>query len=208
MRERKSLKTIYGLLFNSGTAVQLVSLITLYRIVTAPLLLFLTFTGHMDIFKWLLLASFSTDAIDGHLARKYNARSILGAKLDSIGDDLTILVAIIALFNTHFYFISEQVVLFSAMLGFFFLQLAYALYKYKKATSFHTYLAKTAAVLQAAFILSTFFFDTVFYPVFFLAAGVTIIELIEEIIIVRLLPKWEADVKGLYWVYKFRKKQN
>lgn len=197
MRERKSLKTIYGLLFNSGPAVQMVSIITLYRIITAPLIIIFIFTGHYDVVKWMILASFFTDSIDGYLARKYKARSVLGAKLDSIGDDLTILVSLIGLFKYYPDFLREQAPLLIAMLGIFFIQLGYALYKYKKATSFHTWLAKSAAVLQAAFILSLYFFETVYYPIFYISAGVTIIELIEEIIMVYLLPQWQADVKGL-----------
>ena len=72
--------------------------ITLYRIIAAPFLLVLIFTGQYDIFKWLLGLSFFTDLIDGFLARKYKVASVLGTRLDSIGDDLTVLVGVIAFF--------------------------------------------------------------------------------------------------------------
>ncbi|MFZ1306482.1 MAG: CDP-alcohol phosphatidyltransferase family protein, partial [Ferruginibacter sp.] len=45
--------------------------ITVYRIIAAPFLLILLFTGKVDIFKWLLALSFFTDLIDGFLARKF-----------------------------------------------------------------------------------------------------------------------------------------
>lgn len=38
------------------------------------------------------------------------------------------------------------------------------------------------------------------------AIGITILELIEETILVMLLPKWEVNVKGIYWALK--KKQS
>jgi CDP-diacylglycerol--glycerol-3-phosphate 3-phosphatidyltransferase len=41
---------------------------------------------------------------------------------------------------------------------------------------------------------------------FYAAALVTTLDLIEEIILVWLLPKWEINVKGLYWVYKRKNK--
>src|SRR5687768_10645118 len=101
---RKRNMTIRTLLFESGKAVRIVNLITIYRIVTFPVLVLLALTHQFVIFKWLLLASFFTDAIDGYLARKYNATSILGARLDSIGDDLTILAAVVGLFTVKFDF--------------------------------------------------------------------------------------------------------
>lgn len=203
--ERKNIKTIYGLLFKSSPAVRMVNIITLYRIITSPLLIFLIFLDQLNIFKWLLLASFSTDAIDGRLARKYKAVSILGSKLDSIGDDLTVLVGIIALLKTNPEFIKEQAFVMIGLLGLFFIQLSLSLFKYKKLSSFHTYLAKMAAVSQGFFLLSVFFFETIFYPLFYTALVITAFELIEEIILTLLLPKWKNDVKGLYWVLKKEK---
>ena len=194
--------SIRSLLFESGMAVRVINLITLYRIVTFPLLILFVIIGELDVFKWLLLASFITDAIDGFLARAFNATSILGAKLDSIGDDLTILAAVIALFVVEFDFIREELPLILILFGLFLIQLVFSIIRYKKISSFHTYLAKTAAVVTAIFLLSIFFFEQIFYPLFYAAFIVTSLELIEEIIIVFVLPKWKANVKGLYWVLK------
>jgi CDP-diacylglycerol--glycerol-3-phosphate 3-phosphatidyltransferase len=73
-------------------------------------------------------------------------------------------------------------------------------------SNFHTYAAKMAAVLQGVFLLLLFFLDEPVYPLFYLAVAVTAIDLVEEIILVLLLPQWKANVKGLYWV--MRKKQS
>ena len=81
----------------------------------------------------------------------------MGTRLDSIGDDLTVLVAIIALFVTKFEFIKEQKAIFIILLLLFLVQTIYAFIRYGKITSFHTYLAKTAALLQGIFLLSAFF---------------------------------------------------
>jgi CDP-diacylglycerol--glycerol-3-phosphate 3-phosphatidyltransferase len=181
--------------------------ITLYRIIAAPYLLILLFTGQYHLFKWLLGVSFFTDLIDGYLARKYKVASILGTRLDSIGDDLTVLVAIVALFVMQPAFIKQEKVIFIILFSVFLLQTVYALIRYKKITSFHTYFAKTAAVLQGLFFLFFFFTDKPYKSLFYAAAIVTILELIEETILVWLLPKWETNVKGLYWVLKKKKSQ-
>lgn len=196
------LKDIGTLLFRSRMAVRVINLITLYRIVTFPLLAFLVIAGNIDLFKWLLLASFFTDAIDGFLARKYKATSILGAKLDSIGDDLTVFAAAIGLFATRFGFIKEEATVFIILFALFLIQVGISFYKYRKISTFHTYLAKIAAVVTAVFLLSVFFLDTIHYPLFYSAAVITGIELIEEIILVFVISDYQSNVKGLYWVMK------
>lgn len=197
-----SFRNLRALLFNSRLPVRIINLITLYRTVTFPLLIFLVLTEHLVAFKWLLLASFFTDAIDGYLARRYNATSVLGAKLDSIGDDLTVLAAMVGLLVTQFDFIKSELALFIFLFGLFLIQLTSALMKYKKITSFHTYLAKIAAVVTAIFLLSAFFLEKISYPLFYAAYGITAIELIEETIMVFLIPRWKANVKGVYWALR------
>ena len=179
--------------------------ITLYRIVAAPFLLVLLFSGQYDIFKWLLGVSFFTDMIDGFLARKYKVASIMGTKLDSIGDDLTVLVGIIALFVMKGSFIRQEKIIFIILLVLFLIQTSYAFIRYRKMTNFHTYLAKAAALLQGVFLLVTFFTDEPNIILFYAAAFITTLELIEEIILVRLLPEWETNIKGIYWVFKKKK---
>jgi CDP-diacylglycerol--glycerol-3-phosphate 3-phosphatidyltransferase len=191
---------IRTLLFGSGKAVRIINLVTLYRIVTFPLLIFLILNHQVNIFKWLLLASFFTDAIDGYLARKYNATSILGSRLDSIGDDLTILAAVVGLFATQIDFIEKELTLILILFGLFLIQLTFSLMRYRKISSFHTYLAKTAAVVTGIFLLSIFFFEEIIYPLFYASFVITSLELIEEIVIVFILPKWKTNVKGLYWI--------
>lgn len=147
-------------------------------------------------------ASFFTDLIDGYLARKYKVASILGTKLDSIGDDLTVLVAMIALFVTKPEFIKQEKIIFIVLGSLFLIQVSYAFTRYGKMTSFHTYLAKAAAILQGVFLLLVFFTKQPIMILFYAAAFITILELIEEIILVYLLPEWKANVKGLFVVIK------
>jgi cardiolipin synthase len=204
--EATELKDIGTLLFKSRTAVRWINIITLYRIVTFPLLLYLALRHDLDVFKWLLLASFFTDAIDGFLARKYSATSILGAKLDSIGDDLTVLAAAVGLFVFKLDFIKEQAVIFIVLFTLFLIQVGLSFYRYKKISTFHTYLAKIAAVVTAIFLLSVFFTGQIYYPLFYGAAIITGIELLEEIMLAAILKDYKSNVKGLYWVLQAKKK--
>jgi phosphatidylglycerophosphate synthase len=176
--------------------------ITVYRLVAAPFLIYLIFTGQAELFKWLLAFSFFTDLIDGFLARQFKVTSIFGAKLDSIADDFTILAGIIGMiilkpdfYDTILYFLIGLLILFA-------FQTTLALIKYKKTTSFHTYLAKAAAIFQGTFLILLFFLPSPNYFLFYAAAIVTGLDLIEEIILVILLPTWKTNVKGLPWIIR------
>lgn len=189
-----------------STGYKIVSLITVYRIAAVPVLLYVIFSKQPELFKWLLAVSFFTDLIDGFIARKLKVASALGSKLDSIGDDLTVLAAIIGLFVFKPEFIKGEVATITVLLSLFILQVAISLIKYRKLSSFHTYLAKAAAVLQGSFFILFFFLNEPLYFLFYAAALITCLELIEEIILVILIPEWKKDVKGLYWVLRKKTK--
>lgn len=180
----------------------IINSLTIYRLVAAPVLVLLVFMHQSDLFKWMLAASFFTDLIDGWLARKFKVESALGSKLDSVADDLNIVAALIGLFVFKTEFVFEVRYTFYILLLLFIIQTALALFRYHKISSFHTYCAKTAAILQGLFFVSIFFFTSPVYWLFYAAAIATAIDLVEEIILVCLIPKWVTNVKGLYWVLK------
>lgn len=178
--------------------------ITAYRIVAAPVLLILIFTGNERLFAWLLPVSFFTDLIDGYLARKYKVNSVFGARLDSIGDDLTMLAGIAGLFVFKMEFLKDHWVSVGILLALFLIQTVSALIRYGKISSFHTYLAKTAAIFQGMFLILLFILPDPLPILFYAAAALTMLDLIEEIVLVVLLPQWKVNIKGLYWVLKER----
>jgi CDP-diacylglycerol--glycerol-3-phosphate 3-phosphatidyltransferase len=181
--------------------------ITLYRVIAAPVLLLLLLTGYYQLFKWLLAVSFFTDLIDGYLARKFKVTSVMGTRLDSIGDDLTVFAAVVGLFIINPSFIkahkTELIILFIV----FVVETAFAFYRYGKMSNFHTYLAKLAAFLQGVFLLVAIVFDEPNPGLYYAAFFITLFQLLEEVVITAILPEWKSDVKGIYWVLKNKKNQ-
>jgi phosphatidylglycerophosphate synthase len=178
--------------------------ITFYRLLSAPVLILLIIYGRQDVFRWLLALSFFTDYIDGFLARRYHVASEKGSRLDSIADDLTVVAGMVGMIVFKPDFVKQEIFLFIGLFVIFLIQVFLAFKRYGKPTSFHTYGAKAAALAQGIFLILLFFLPEPVMFLFYLAIFITGAELIEEIILVFLLPAWEANVNGLYWVMKKR----
>lgn len=177
---------------------------SVYRILSAPLLIALLFLDYRILFGVFLLVSFITDAVDGFLARRMNIVTQRGAQLDSIGDAITFVVALGGVVKFELDFIQKHIILIGIAFGLYIFQLLMAYWRYGMPSSFHTYLAKLAAIFQAVFLCWIFFFG-VEYWLFYPAMALSIIETIEEIILIFLFPEWKANVKGLLWVLLLNK---
>ncbi len=177
-----------------------------YRILAVPLLVALIWLGDRTLFTWFLLISYSTDAIDGFLARKLKISSARGSQLDSMGDQITLIVGLIGLLVFENEFMRANYVLILIAFVPYILQMILAFYKYGKATAFHTYLAKSSAVLQGVFILFTLFFGPVYW-LFYLMIVIGVLETIEEITLIYMYDKWVDNVKGIYWALKDKRRQ-
>lgn len=189
------------------SAYYLVNSITAYRVFAFVILALLLYDSNPEVFRWLLGISFFTDLIDGFLARKLKVQSAFGARLDSVGDDLTVLAGLIGVYLFKEDFLDEQKYVLGGLVGLFLLQTLMAVIRYGKTTSFHTYLAKTAAIFQGSFLILLFFMDSTPYLLYYAAVVITLFELLEEIIITLILPEWKTDIKGLYWVIQELKRQ-
>ena len=180
----------------------LANFLSAYRIVSSPALIFCLLTDRIELFKWLLAFSFFTDAADGYLARWLRTETPFGARLDSVGDDITVAVAIFAVARLYPVFFYDQAVMIAIVLGLLVLQILIALVKFHKMTAYHTYLAKVAAVLQAAWLLCFLFFGMPLYPLFYLCISITCLQIAEEILITLILSVYTVDVRGIYWALK------
>jgi phosphatidylglycerophosphate synthase len=179
--------------------------ISLYRIIAVPFLVLALVLEQEIWFKYLLLLSLFTDFTDGQVARWLKQTSELGSSLDSIGDLLTQVLMVAGLFRFRPEVLQEYAGWFLALVGLYLLQVLCALVKYRKLTSFHTYLSKFAFLLLGLFVLALFFYRFTFW-LFYPAMTVGMLSLAEEIMLVLKLPVPKEDVKGMFWVWKSESK--
>ncbi len=171
------------------------------RIVAVPFI-FLTILLDVRIYTGILyLATFSTDALDGFVARTYQLVTRRFAKLDSTGDVLMLLVGLYG-----FYFFETEYFLYYRIpivlvVSLYLLQQIISLIRFRTTTSFHTVIAKASAVLQTIFFSSMFIFG--FIPwLFYAMIAISIVETIEETVLLFIFRESKYNVKGLYWVLK------
>lgn len=176
-----------------------------YRVLAAPFLLVLIWFDQRQVFTWLLLISYLTDAIDGYLARKLKITSARGSQLDSFGDQITLIIGLIGLFYFETNFIKTNLLLILLAFIPYVIQMLIAYLKYSKATAFHTYLAKLSAILQSIFILWSLFFSPE-YILFYGMIAFGLLETFEEIALIFMYARWASDVKGIFWAIRDKRR--
>lgn len=190
-----------GRVYHKMKRLNIADYFSIYRLVALPIIIGAIILEKRTATGILLLISFLTDAIDGYIARKRQMESSRGAKLDSIGDFLTLIAGFIAfaLFETEF--LKDHLWIIILSFSLFILQMIIALIKFKMLTSYHTFLAKITAVLFAVFLVITPI-AAPFKFLFYLSFVISIAEALEEIVITLILKEPQENVKGLYWMLK------
>ena len=174
------------------------------RALAVPVLLVLAFEEQRVAFTWVLIPALLSDVFDGWIARAFGLESKLGATLDSVADSLMLFVSVYGIWVFHPDVIREHAWLCGTAVGLWALEDVLALARYGRLSSFHTYLSKVVANLLGFFIGWLFLFG--FEPwMLYLAAGTSIIASLEELALLRVLPEWRADVRGLWWVLRERR---
>lgn len=171
------------------------------RALAVPVLMVLALRGERAAFTWVLIPALLSDVFDGLIARLFALESKLGAILDSVADSLLMFVCVYGIWVFHPEVIREHAWLCGTAVGLWALEDLLALLRYRRLSSFHTYLSKIVANLLGFFIGWLFLFG--FEPwMLYLAAGSSIVASLEEIVLLWLLPQWRSDVRGLWWVLR------
>lgn len=178
--------------------------LSIARIMAAPVLVVLATMGLEFAFKVVLVPALLSDAADGIIARRFGLQTRLGATLDSVADALLLLAIIYGIWVFHPYVITDHVVVTSLAVGAWLAEHVAALVRYRRLSSFHTYASKIAGYLLGIFFGIVFVFG--FQPwLLYVALGVSIAGSCEELALLVVLPRWRADVRGLWWVLRERR---
>jgi CDP-diacylglycerol--glycerol-3-phosphate 3-phosphatidyltransferase len=175
--------------------------LSLYRVATAPVILYCIFSGHRLLFAWLIVINLFTDALDGFIARHWHLETSIGTKLDSIGDLMTDILALCGLVYFEHAFVRSHLLALGLLFGISLAPQILSLVRFRRLVSMHLYLSKLTNIMLAVFF--TAYFLVAYIPVlFYTMIVVGILAGIEELAVLCVVKEHRENVRGLYWVLK------
>ncbi|MDR2012278.1 MAG: CDP-alcohol phosphatidyltransferase family protein [Rhodanobacter sp.] len=181
------------------------NLLSFYRIIISPFILYLGISGQEKLFAIFLIISLITDILDGLIARKFNLQTEFGARMDSIADICTYILAIVGIILFKAGDIEKHLFSACVFIAFVFLPDVFCLARFKRLPSFHLYSWKIGGYIQGTFFAVLFAFG--FYSAFYYITIIWgILASCEHIAIQLVINELRSNVKGLYWVLKDMKR--
>lgn len=180
------------------------NLISLYRLLAFPFILFFALTGQEKLFVILLCISLVSDILDGNIARYFKLQTNFGAALDNLADICTYAMALLGLFLFKWAEIKPHAWILYLFLVVFVLSYFVSFFRFGKIPGLHLYSAVSAGYIQGIFFFVLFAFG--FYPwLYYLAVGWGAIAYIEKIFVLFKLDDIKIGVKGIYWLLQKEK---
>jgi len=165
------------------------------RLVLAPVLLWLAWTGRPTAFLVTLSVSLLSDLVDGWIARRFRQATPLGTLLDSWGDLATYLTVPLCAWWLWPELIRQEWQYVAATVAAYVFPIGLGYLKYRRLTAYHTVGAKLSAVVMGASALLLFVGGPP--EPFRVATVILVLAELEEIAITTLLPEWRANVPSL-----------
>lgn len=173
------------------------------RIGLMPAVLTAALAGSRFWFVVLLALSLTTDALDGFVARKLNAFSDFGRKLDSAADYLTLMVGLAGIAVLWPDIVRRELPWIVAGLAAFFAVIVYGFIRLGRAPCYHTWASKIGAVGCAAAMLPLLTGGSAL-P-FHAAVTLQIFAGIEEMVIVVLVPSHVGEMATAWHAWRLRR---
>lgn len=172
------------------------NLVSMLRILLAPVLLTLAYLQYPDVFLITLIFTLLTDVLDGFLARHLNMITELGSHLDSWGDFIIYSTLAISAWWLWPEIIAEAFIPVAVIVLSFTLPVLIGLLKFRKLTSYHTWSVKIAVFITVCSYIIVFA-GWVRWPLY-MAAMACLIAAIEETLITLTLKHEHADIRSLW----------
>ena len=184
--------------------VTLPNALSAYRIAIAPVIAYMIMSNHRMAFAVLVIISFITDAFDGLIARRWHQETDLGTQLDSCADLVTDALALFGMAVFEWPFIVAHRAVFILMIGFYLAAQALSLVRFHRLINLHLYSSKAMSVVLCLFF--ALYFMVAYIPAFFYGMfTLSILNNIEEIMVLWLLPERRSNVRGVYWLLRERR---
>ena len=176
------------------------NMLTGFRFIAAPVLLWLAWQGYGIAFMMLLAVAFLTDLLDGLATRLTGQVSPFGATLDSWADVVIYLTIAIGCWWLWPDVVYRELIFVGLIVASCLLPAFAGFSKFGRFTSYHTWGVKIAAA-SMGLTLYVLFLGGPVWP-FRLAAVICLLAALEEIALTLLLSEPESNVRSVWDVLK------
>jgi len=173
------------------------------RITLMPALLTTAIAGSRRWFVALVAVALVTDMLDGFLARRFNAHSELGRKLDSLADYATLFVGLAGLALLWPDIVRRELPWIIAVMAAFFAAIIYGLLRLGRAPFYHTWASKVT-VIACVIVLVPLLAGWTAAP-FHVVAILQIFVGVEEIAIALLVPWHVGEMPTVWHAWQLRR---
>lgn len=183
------------------------NILSFYRILALPFLIYSVYYSKDELFILLLSINLISDILDGLIARTFKLETEFGAKLDSVADIGTLLMAFAGMFFLKRDFFDIHAYEFLTIFGFYIAVHVISWLKFRRSPSLHLYSNKILGYIQGIFIFTYFNFgynSIYFYFMIF----ASILAYSEEIICILYLKEMKSNVKTFFHLKKDGKALN
>ncbi|EFK59943.1 CDP-alcohol phosphatidyltransferase family protein [Sphingobacterium spiritivorum] len=174
--------------------------LSIYRILALPFIIYAIYVGDKPLFITLLSINLITDILDGLIARVFRLQTEFGARLDSLADIGTYIMAFAGMIMLEKSFVMEHRIEFSLLIGMWLLPQLVSLIRFRRFPSFHLWSYKVTGYVQGIFIF-TFFIFGVSTIYFYIMLVISLLAYMEELLLVSILPKLRSNVKSSLFVW-------
>ncbi|MDD2762188.1 MAG: CDP-alcohol phosphatidyltransferase family protein [Methylomonas sp.] len=181
------------------------NLLTGFRFVAAPVLMWLAWHDNASGFMALLALVFLSDLLDGMAARWTGQVSAFGAALDSSADIVTYSTIAVCCWWLWPDVVRQESVYVGAIVVGMLVSTGAAYAKFGCFTSYHTWAVKLAAACIGT-SLYILFFEGPAWP-FRIASVIGLLAGLEETVITLVLSKPESDVRSIWFIVKNGKRK-
>ncbi len=179
------------------------NLISLIRILIAPVLLYFALVQQPDWYLAAIVFAVFTDILDGFLARHFNQITPVGSQLDSVGDFLIYSTMAICTWILWPETVLREKQSFILIVASFTLPVIVSLIKFHTISSYHTWSVKLAVALTiTGYVL---LFSAQITWILNIAILFCLYAATEEIMISLLLPQKRVDVRTVWQALKYLK---
>lgn len=179
------------------------NLVTGTRIVLAPVMFGVALAGERGWFGGLLATALATDVLDGFLARRLQAYSELGRKLDSFADYVTLFTGLAGIWLLWPEVVRREWLWFAAVMTSFFGAMLISYLRLGRVPCYHSWASK-ATVAACVVALVPLLAGWTPVPARIVAVFQVLVG-VEEVVIAFLVPWHDGEMPSVWHAWKLRR---